>query len=657
MQFRSGSQTPSRAATTGARTVQLTPGSGKHRSLTQSIRIWLSVHRDSVSVARMLFLLCIVLLLIPLALYYLPNPTTAVVNADEANDSQVLVAIPDHMPEVVEDDALPAMLEEEEEKEEEKEANGEDIGIENEIGIENQALLPADADAEENRKSSTTTSTSRQSRSASIGKKLPASQAVGNWPSTTDAEALALVQNERRIAEVRREIALELIELWDRYIECACTEIMCADLVKTISCRGGSEGFNLALTLVDALDTLIIIYQTESLYLQSSQHLSLMSEAELAHMKQAIDYARNYVRDKLVIGANSKSAILKQDVSMFETTIRVVGGLLSAHYLTVHPIGGSAADQAEQQAQQEASTSVYLERCVELADKLMNAFPNKDDDPRMLPHATINLMKNTARNPSFSRGGALSTSEGASLQLEYVYLSALTGNPTYARNALSAQQFVVEAIAGEEAAPLLKQWIGMSEKRRGFTDAKTTIGSRVDSAYEYMVKVPLQLALHTRRAQVKRRLLNEEAEEEKEEKEEKEERKEPVEALNEHRAELEALRAKFKKAHGEDEHGKRNAYIRRLLKENTLTTFVQRVVPRFEKYLLARSTNDLLVFIERHGRGGDLGHHRVSTQFDHLNCFIVGTFAMAAEVETDPDIADKVKLAFACVIRMFMCVK
>jgi hypothetical protein len=65
-----------------------------------------------------------------------------------------------------------------------------------------------------------------------------------------------------------------------------------------------------------------------------------------------------------------------QDVNTFETTIRMLGGLLSAHYLSkVLPGVSSRRDP------------VYLNKAVDLADRLLAAY----DSPSGIPYASIHL--------------------------------------------------------------------------------------------------------------------------------------------------------------------------------------------------------------------------------------------------------------------------
>ncbi len=76
----------------------------------------------------------------------------------------------------------------------------------------------------------------------------------------------------------------------------------------------------------------------------------------------------------------------KTEVSLFESTIRVLGGLLSAYNLT--------------------NENIYLTSAKELGNKLMYAF----DTATGIPYASIDFTNNKGFNPSWSRS-ATSTSE------------------------------------------------------------------------------------------------------------------------------------------------------------------------------------------------------------------------------------------------------
>jgi endoplasmic reticulum Man9GlcNAc2 1,2-alpha-mannosidase len=98
----------------------------------------------------------------------------------------------------------------------------------------------------------------------------------------------------------------------------------------------------------------------------------------------------------------------------FETTIRVLGGLLAAHHLVSRE--GHHADAA----------ALYLAKAVDLADRMLPAF----DTPHGLPLSMVNLGRRVGV-PDTDNYGLVSTAEAATLQLEFRYLSVLTGNEVY----------------------------------------------------------------------------------------------------------------------------------------------------------------------------------------------------------------------------------
>ncbi|KAK8056699.1 Mannosyl-oligosaccharide 1-2-alpha-mannosidase [Apiospora rasikravindrae] len=107
------------------------------------------------------------------------------------------------------------------------------------------------------------------------------------------------------------------------------------------------------------------------------------------------------------------------DVNTFETTIRMLGGLLSAHYLSNEYPQLAAQKDDDPGAPGE---DLYLEKAKDLADRLISAF----DSPSGIPYASVNLAKYEGLI-SHADGGASSTAETTTLQLEFKYLAKLTG--------------------------------------------------------------------------------------------------------------------------------------------------------------------------------------------------------------------------------------
>lgn len=99
---------------------------------------------------------------------------------------------------------------------------------------------------------------------------------------------------------------------------------------------------------------------------------------------------------------------------LLKTTIRILGGLLAAHYLTSeHPLHSEDAE-------------MFLEKAVELGDRLLPIF----DSPSGIPYSLVNLAERIGL-PDKDNGNMASLAEAGTLQLEFKYLSHLTGDYTY----------------------------------------------------------------------------------------------------------------------------------------------------------------------------------------------------------------------------------
>ncbi|QRV79706.1 glycoside hydrolase family 47 protein [Ceratobasidium sp. AG-Ba] len=152
--------------------------------------------------------------------------------------------------------------------------------------------------------------------------------------------------------------------------------------------------------------------------------------------------------------------------STFEITIRVLGGLLSAYAL-------SGQDE------------IYLQRAKELADRLLPAF----NTPHGLPIPNVNF--HSEPNPNWS-AEPVSTAEAATLQLEFKYLSHITGNSVYWRTAEKVMKVVKDGLKGDNVVDGALVPIHMSAQTGEFLATDIRLGSRGDSYYEYLLKQYLQ---------------------------------------------------------------------------------------------------------------------------------------------------------------------
>jgi len=101
----------------------------------------------------------------------------------------------------------------------------------------------------------------------------------------------------------------------------------------------------------------------------------------------------------------------KGDVSFFETTIRILGGILSAYEFSCDLY---ACDQG------------LLDKAKDIGNRLSKAF----NTPSGLPYATINLQSGRGSTPGWTGGSAI-LAEVGTVQLEFAALSRYTGNKSY----------------------------------------------------------------------------------------------------------------------------------------------------------------------------------------------------------------------------------
>ncbi|KAG2431990.1 hypothetical protein HYH02_013063, partial [Chlamydomonas schloesseri] len=194
------------------------------------------------------------------------------------------------------------------------------------------------------------------------------------------------------------------------------------DNLLPISCGGKDWQGGLAITLVDSLDALMLL-----------------------NRKQDVLDSLELVRQELRFDKDIK-------VHVFETVIRVLGGLLSGHMLLDRNPGmvgpdphattwndararrnsgnsssGSSRQQQQQQAAEGPYDGIFLHKAVELADLLLPAF----DTPSGLPALFVHL-KTGAVHDNYN---STCTACAGTLLLEFGMLTALTGDPIYLEKA------------------------------------------------------------------------------------------------------------------------------------------------------------------------------------------------------------------------------
>lgn len=222
-------------------------------------------------------------------------------------------------------------------------------------------------------------------------------------------------------AALARASVAEFRTAWDAYRRLAWGR----DELRPLTGTGSDffiPGSTLGLTIVEALDTLYLM-----------------------ELDEELDAGVRWVRDDLV---------LEQDapVQVFETIIRLVGGLLSGHLATRDP--------------------VLLDRARELADRLLPAFTRS---PTGAPYRYVNLAT-----------GAVSGKENHLAEIgtcitEFGELSRLTGNRKYYNAAKRALRAVYD-----RRSRLNLLGTSMNVETGVWTGTTATLDPPVDSFYEYL---------------------------------------------------------------------------------------------------------------------------------------------------------------------------
>ena len=238
-----------------------------------------------------------------------------------------------------------------------------------------------------------------------------AAVAVVASPAPVDSTALASA------------VRTEFLHAWNGYAEFASGHDDLRPLSRSWRDWYG-DGQTLYMTPVDSLDTMIVMGLTD----------------EATKTRQFIDDHLSFDKDIAV--------------SNFEITIRILGGLLSAHQLTRDPR--------------------LLALAKDLGTRLMPAFRS----PTGMPYRFVNLKTGAVS------GAVSNPAEIGTLILEFGTLSKLTGDPAFfdaAKRALVAlydRRSKTTGLVGESIDVENGKW----------TSPTSHIGGGIDSYYEYLVK-------------------------------------------------------------------------------------------------------------------------------------------------------------------------
>ena len=255
------------------------------------------------------------------------------------------------------------------------------------------------------------------------------------WKNGTSPYNVSLFQEMKsdNLARSRREHIKDAMKfVWNNYRKYA----FGADELKPKSgekdeCWGG-----IGVTLVDALDTLILMGMDDE-FKEATEWVS-----------KNLDFDKN------------------ETVSLFETTIRSLGGLLSAYDWS--------------------KDAIFLEKAKDLGDRLVKAFDTAYVDG--FPFNYINLRTGMTSPASWMKNKLL-LAEVGTLALEFRDLSKHTGNETYAKKS----QHIFEVL--KEIQPdsgLFPKFLTSKDKHVQISGKEVSFGAMGDSFYEYELKVWLQ---------------------------------------------------------------------------------------------------------------------------------------------------------------------
>ena len=217
---------------------------------------------------------------------------------------------------------------------------------------------------------------------------------------------------------------------WDNYVRYGWGK----NELRPVSKRGHSASVfgssPMGATVVDALDTLYIM-----------------------GMNEEFERGKKWVEENLDMNQ------LSGDVSVFETNIRYVGGLLTAYAFT--------------------GEELFKKKAVHIVDKLLPAF----DTPTGIPYALVNMRSGSAKNFGWASGGSSILSEFGTLHMEFAYLSDITGNPVYRKKVEKIRRTVKDV---ERPKKLYPNYLHPKTGKWG--QQHTSVGALGDSFYEYLLK-------------------------------------------------------------------------------------------------------------------------------------------------------------------------
>ncbi|XP_046434864.1 mannosyl-oligosaccharide 1,2-alpha-mannosidase IA isoform X2 [Neodiprion fabricii] len=232
----------------------------------------------------------------------------------------------------------------------------------------------------------------------------------------------------------RREKVKEMMKhAWDNYVRYAWGK----NELRPISKRGHSASIfgatNMGASIVDGLDTLYIM-----------------------GFHDEFKQGRDWIAENLDFDLNN-------EVSVFETNIRFMASLLSCYALT--------------------GDVMFRDKAAQLGERLLPAFETETG----IPHSLINLRTGVSKNYAWASSGCSILSEIGTMDLEFTYLSDVTGNPIYKEKVRR-----VRTVLKNQNKPkgLYPNYINPKTGKWG--QHHMSLGGLGDSFYEYLLKAWIQ---------------------------------------------------------------------------------------------------------------------------------------------------------------------
>ncbi|XP_058988062.1 uncharacterized protein LOC131807055 [Musca domestica] len=283
---------------------------------------------------------------------------------------------------------------------------------------------------------------------------------VSSFSKSNYVRALKHYTKERKL-ELREQVRGMFQHAYEGYLKYASDY----DELRPLTCDGVDTWGSYSLTMIDSLDTLA----------------TMGNFTEFRRVAKLLEEKMDFDRDI--------------NVSVFETNIRIVGGLLSAHLLSK-----KAGVELEKGW---PCQGPLLRMAEDVAKRLLPAF----DTATGMPYGTVNLRYGVPKGET----SITCTAGVGTLLVEFGTLSRLTGNTIYEEVALNDLHSLWKRRSN---IGLFGNHIDVQSGR--WTALDSGIGAGVDSLFEYMVKGAILLQrpelldmFHTARQQIDKYLRHE----------------------------------------------------------------------------------------------------------------------------------------------------